>query len=205
MSAHIADSSVSKQSAFVEKVLTGNTVQLKGGKILKYASIEVYPLQSKIPLVREYGQKALAFNESLVGGKTIEIQWGPRIRDTQNRLLGYVFLADGRFVNKELLAAGHAKTKIVVPNLRYVDELRAAEDVARNKKLGLWEKEPKNPFGDTQFIGEKNTKIYYFPRSRELERIPEAQLVRFNSRVEATAAGYRPCYTCHPNSPDESE
>ena len=59
-----------------------------------------------------------------------------------------------------------------------------------------------NPFLKSEYIGEKNTKIYYFPTSPELERIPEAQLVTFRSRVEAKAAGYRPCSTCKEGAGD---
>ena len=197
--------SVPRQTAIVEKALTGDTIQLRGGKTLKYIGLESYPLQSKVLLVRECGEKARAFNDSLVAGRKVSLEWGSRIRDKRDNLLAYVFLEDGRFVNQEIISAGHAKTRILAPNLAYAAELRDAESKARQKKRGLWEKEPDNPFGDSQYIGEKNTKLYYRPNSPELERIPEAQLVRFRSRVDAKAAGYRACPTCREASPDESE
>ena len=185
-----------RQVVVVKEVLTGDTVRLEGGKTLKYAGLQAPPMQSIIPLVREYGQKSKEFNESLVLGKKVSVEWGPRVRDEHNNLLGYVFLEDGSSVNKAILKAGHAKTQIVAPNLRYAAEFRGAELEARRKKLGQWKEEPENPFIKSAYIGEKNTKIYYFPTSPELERIPEANLIHFQSRVDAKAAGYRACSTC---------
>ena len=132
----------------------------------------------------------------------VDIEWDSRIRDNRNNLLGYVFLKDGRLVNREILAAGQAKSRILAPNTQYAAELRKAEDSAKRNKLGVWEKEPESPYGSKSYIGEKNTKIYYRPNSPELDRIPAAQLVTFESRVDASAAGYRPCATCRADSPD---
>ncbi len=195
-----------RQSAVVDSVLTGDTVRLKGGKTLKYAGVECFSPESKIPLSRTYGVRAQEFNHALVGGKKISIEWGPKLRDKQNRLLGYVFTEEGTFVNAELLKEGQAKTRILIPNTRYADEFREWESRARRAKKGLWEKEPPDPNAGKRYIGEKNTKIYYLPDSPELERIPEAQWVPFASRVDAKAAGYRACFACRQKGElDESE
>ena len=186
-----------KQSAVVHEVLTGDSVRLTGGKILKYAAIQAPPLQSVILLVRQYGEASLAFNKTLVEGKTIFIEWDSQIRDGHDRLIGYVYLEDGTFVNQEILKAGHAKAVITPPNLRYQGRLRRAEIEARRDRKGLWKEEPENPYIQSQYIGDKNTKIYYFPTSPELDRIPESYLVRFSSRIDAKAAGYRACFDCN--------
>jgi hypothetical protein len=106
-------------------------------------------------------------------------------------------------VNLEMLKAGHARAVVKAPNLKYAADFRKKDMGARRDKLGLWKGEPDNPYIQSEYIGEKNTKLYYFPTSPELERIPEAQLVKFRSRVEAKAAGYRPCGTCHEDEADE--
>ena len=185
-----------RQAAVVEAVLTGDSVRLKGGKVLRYASIECYSPESKVPLSREYGTKAQEFNHKLVGGKRIGIEWGPKLRDNKGRLLGYVFTEDGTFVNEEILREGHGKTRIIVPNTHYAEEFRDWEFEARKARKGIWEKEPVDPRKLKRYFGEKNTKIYYLPDSPELEKIPEAHLETFNSRIDAKAAGYRPCFTC---------
>jgi len=186
-----------KQVASVEEVLTGDSVRLQGGKIFKYAGLVAPPLQHIIPLTRVYGQEALEFNKSLVLGKKIWIQWGPQLRDDRGNFLGYAFLENGTLINKEILRAGHAKAYIRPPNLQYAAEFRQAELEAHRQALGLWKQEPKNPYLQSTYLGEKNTKLYYLSNSPELERIPQANLVTFHSRVDATAAGYKPCPACH--------
>jgi micrococcal nuclease len=197
--------STDRQKAVVEKALSGDTLRLKSGKTLRYIGVECYPMQSKVLLIQEYGEKALLFNESLVGGKEISLEWDSKIRDERNNLLAYVFLEDGRFVNLELLKTGHAKTRIRAPNTRYAAELRQGESLAQRDRKGIWEKEPVDPFKNKSLIGEKNTKLYYRPDSPELSRIPEAQWVYFNSRVDAKAAGYRACPTCRESAALEPE
>ena len=195
-----------RQEAFVQEVLSGDTVRLKGGKILKYAGLEAPPLQHLIPLVRVYGENAKAFNANLVLNKKINIEWGKRLRNQQNELLGYVYLEDGTFLNLALLNAGHAKPRIVAPNLDHAEAFQKAAWEAQKNRRGLWKETPKNPYAREEYVGEKNTKIYYLPNSPELERIPKSYLVPFRSRVEATAAGYRACDHCKENrTTDESE
>ena len=198
MTAHALE----KQSAVVRETLSGDIVRLEGGKTLKYIGVQSPPLQSLIPLVREYGANALEFNKNLVNGKKIWIEWGSQIRDDRGNLLGYVFLEDGTFVNREIAKNGNGKVAAIPPNIKYEGVLRQAELGARRSRRGLWKEEPENPFIKSEYLGEKNTKIYYFPTSPELDRIPQANLVTFRSRVEAKAAGYRACSTCKENSAD---
>lgn len=192
-----------RQTSTVLEALTGDTVRLKGGKSLHYIGVQSPPLQSKIPLVRTYGENALAFNKSLVEGKKILIEWDSQIRDDLGRLLGYVTLEDGTFVNQRVLEEGHGRAVSTSPNTRYSGTLRRAALGARRNAQGLWKEEPTNPYLNSEYVGEKNTKIFYFPDSPELERIPEAQLVKFRSRVEAVAEGYKPCPTCRENRDEE--
>ena len=191
-----ASEALERQPAIVSEVLTGDSVQLAGGKTLKYIGIQSPPLQSLVPLVRDYGKNAFEFNKNLVSGKKIWVEWDSQIRDNKNNLLGYVFLEDGTFVNQQIAKSGNGKVALLPPNTRYSSTLRRAELDARRDRRGLWKEEPQNPFIKNEYIGEKNTKIYYFPTSPELDRIPQANLVTFRSRVEAKAAGYRPCSTC---------
>ena len=189
-----------RQSAFVEEVLTGDTIRLKGGKILKYTGLEAPPLQHLLPLVRVYGENSKNFNKDLVLGKKVWIQWGKRLKNSQNHLLGYVYLEDGTFVNLEILKLGHAKPRLIAPDTDFSDEFRQASLSAQRQYLGVWKEAPKNPFLKEEYLGEKNTKIFYLPNSPELERIPQAQLVPFRSRVSAIAAGYKACSTCKETS-----
>ena len=195
-----AASAVESQTALVREALAGDTVRLAGGKTLRYIGAQAPSLQSKILLAREYGAAALAYNKSLVEGKTVRIEWDSQIRDENRNLLGYVYLENGVLVNEALIKAGHAKARLVAPNLKKAALLRQAELTARRDNLGLWKAEPKNPYLNEAFIGDSSTKIFYLPTSTELERIPASNLRTFRSRVEARAAGYRACPSCRADS-----
>lgn len=185
-----------KQSALVRETVTGDTLRLEGGKNLRAIGLQAPPIQSRIPLIRQYGQASFEFHKTLVQDQRILLEWDAQIRDDRGNLMAYVFLQDGTFVNKEILKAGHARLQMPPPNKRYAADLRAAELEARRARRGVWKEEPENPYLKSEYLGEKNTKIYYFPTSPELERIPEANLVTFRSRIDAKASGYRPCSTC---------
>ena len=200
-----ARSAAARQTAIVESVLSGDTVHLRGGKELRYIGLETYSIKSGIALVQQYGQEALEFNRKLVEGKTVQIEWGPQLRTKNNQLLGYVFLEDGTFVNRKVLENGHAKLRIQPPNLRYAEEFRVDELEAHRAKRGLWAKEPDDPHLSSAVLGNKIGKIYYYPNSPELDDVPEAQIVPFRSRVEAVAAGYKPCYSCRNHATESPE
>jgi len=185
-----------KQTAVVREALTGDTVRLEGGKILRYASLQAPPMQSVIPLVREYGNDSMRFNQNLVAGKRVRVEWGNQVLDDRGDLLGFVYLEDGTFVNREILRSGHARAVIQPPNLKHAGAFRHDEFRARRAKKGMWEKEPENPYLKSEFIGDTATKKFHLPTCRLLEHIPKAHTVTFNSRVSAKAANYQPCPEC---------
>jgi len=153
-------------------------------------------LQSKFPMMREYGEASLAYNKNMVEGRMVRIEWDARIRDDQKNLLGYIYLEDGTLVNEALIKAGHAKTRLLPPNLQKAGTLRRAELEARRSKRGLWQAEPDNPYLKEEYLGDSSTKIFYLPTSEELERVPASSIRMFRSRIEARAAGYRACSAC---------
>jgi micrococcal nuclease len=59
-------------------------------------------------------------------------------RDRFGRLLAYVYLADGPFVNAALVANGYAQTMTIPPNVRHEKMLRDLQRRARREEKGLW-------------------------------------------------------------------
>ena len=53
-------------------------------------------------------------------------------RDRYSRLLGYVYLADGRMLNEVILRQGLAELFVIPPNLRY--SRRFQEILARTRR-----------------------------------------------------------------------
>lgn len=86
-----------------------------------------------------YGRKAAAFVRRLLPlGTGVRYRLGAEERDRYGRALVYVWLGDGRFLNRLLVARGYAQTLTIPPNVEYADEFAAVARRARGRGLGLW-------------------------------------------------------------------
>jgi micrococcal nuclease len=88
--------------------------------------------------LRQINQSGKAYLIESVKGKTVVLKTEERKRDRYNRLLAYVYLKDGRLLNRLLLEKGYA-----VVYRRFDFELKSnfltAEARARDKKRGIWQ------------------------------------------------------------------
>ncbi len=85
------------------------------------------------------GKRATEFVESLVKpGDLITIEFDAQQRDRYGRLLGYVYLSNGKMLNKEIVKAGYANVMTILPNVKYQDRFLRAYKEARKKRRGLW-------------------------------------------------------------------
>ncbi len=120
----------------VKYVIDGDTVMLNNGEKIRYIGMDT----------PERGQcwyhGATNFNRRLVEGKKIHLEIDKSNRDRYQRLLRYVYVigddSKKRFVNLELVKAGLARAKEYKPDVKRYVELKEAEKVAKEKKLGLW-------------------------------------------------------------------
>lgn len=71
-------------------------------------------------------------------GSQVTIETDARERDTFERILGYVYLEDGRMVNEEMARSGYVTALVYPPNVRYEARIRAAVKEAHDAKRGLW-------------------------------------------------------------------
>ena len=87
-----------------------------------------------------WGRKAKDFAQSLVRGKAVRLEVEETDeRDKYHRLLAYVFI-NHIFVNREMILSGNAFFYPGPLRGKYVDELREAEEAAREKGRGVWDK-----------------------------------------------------------------
>ena len=77
------------------------------------------------------------FLQQLVEGKEIRLEFDWENRDTHGRLLAYVYLMDGTFINKEIIKQGYGSTDSKYP-FKYMGEFRQYEREARENRRGLW-------------------------------------------------------------------
>lgn len=60
--------------------------------------------------------------------------------DKYGRVLAFVYV-DGVLLEKDLINRGYAKVAYIYGDYNHVDELRKAEEEAKNKKIGIWEEQ----------------------------------------------------------------
>jgi len=71
-------------------------------------------------------------------GTSVTIETDVRLRDSYSRILGYVYMPDGRMANEEMARSGYATALVYPPNVKYVERIRRAVEDARQAKRGLW-------------------------------------------------------------------
>ncbi len=91
------------------------------------------------PRLRQIAEAALQFNIATVKGKTVRLTFDAERRDRYGRLLAYLYLPDGRLLNRLLLEKGYAVVYRRF-DFRLKEDFLAAEQQARRDKVGLWER-----------------------------------------------------------------
>ena len=71
-------------------------------------------------------------------GTSVTVETDVRLRDSYNRVLGYIYLPDGRMVNEEMAYSGYVTALVYPPNVKYVEKIRRAVADARKARRGLW-------------------------------------------------------------------
>lgn len=83
------------------------------------------------------GKRATKYVKSLVKpGDEITIELDVQERDRYGRLLGYVYLSDGKMLNEEIVKAGYANIMTIRPNVKYKDKfLREYRDYHEEQRI----------------------------------------------------------------------
>lgn len=88
--------------------------------------------------VEHFGPEASRFTHDLAAGKTVTLELEPReTRDKYDRLLAYVFLEDGRMLNRLLVQEGYGYADPRFEH-RHKDEFARLQRHAMRQRLGLW-------------------------------------------------------------------
>jgi len=129
-------------SVRVVRVVDGDTVVvccLAGlPESVRYIGINTPETHHATRGVEAYGKEAAGANNWLVGGKTVRLEFDVQQRDRYGRLLAYLYLEDGTFVNAWLVQQGYAQVMTVPPNVRHQELFLKLEREARTASRGLW-------------------------------------------------------------------
>ena len=85
------------------------------------------------------GKQAANYTNSLIKlGDKVNIEFDVQKRDKYGRLLGYVYLSNGKMLNDEIVKAGYANIMTYPPNIKHQDRFLKTYRNAKENKRGLW-------------------------------------------------------------------
>lgn len=139
----------------IQKVIDGDTLKVRfKGKTekIRLIGIDTPEMQVNDKAQRDARRSKTDISTLLKQGKASRrfvrtmIKRGDRIivvfdvqkRDRYGRLLGYVYLSDGRMLNEEIIRAGYASLLSIPPNIKYQKRFQRVYMEARKNKRGLW-------------------------------------------------------------------
>lgn len=146
--------SYSYDDILVARAVDGDTLKLENGERVRLIGIDTPEVHESAKLQRDarksgrdaasiqrMGKRSAEFTRKLVEGARVRLEFDVEKRDRYGRLLAYVYLKDGTFVNGEIVKQGYASPYTFPPNVRHVEMLRDLFREARENKRGLWQDE----------------------------------------------------------------
>jgi micrococcal nuclease len=120
----------------VTKHTDGDTLWLSGIGKVRLIGVDTPEVYGQVEC---FGHEASAFVERTVPlGSEVRYRLGVEERDRYGRALAYLWLRDGRFLNRLLVARGYAQPLTVPPNVEYEDLFARVARGAREAGRGLW-------------------------------------------------------------------
>jgi len=136
----------------VVNVYDGDTFKIESGEKVRLLGIDTPELHESKKMLRDasrsgqdiatikaMGFRASAFVKPLILNKTVRLEFDIEKRDKYGRLLAYVYLDDGTFLNKKIIESGYAVPLTIPPNIKHADEFKMLFKQARARKSGLWD------------------------------------------------------------------
>ncbi|NCO84588.1 MAG: thermonuclease [Nitrospirae bacterium CG_4_10_14_3_um_filter_44_29] len=122
----------------VSRVRDGDTVSI----ILNGRKEKVRLIGMDAPEIKQrpWGTRAKKHLEKMLmaSNRKVILEFDVERRDKYGRLLCYIFTPDGKMLNIQMVQDGYAALLTIPPNIKYVDELRMAENEARQHRRGIW-------------------------------------------------------------------
>ena len=126
-----------RQTVRVIKVIDGDTIQIEGGRFVRYIGIDSPELADSGKPATCFSEEATIRNRELVEGKFIELEKDVSENDQYGRLLRYVY-QDGVLINELLVSEGEAVIDPFPPNIKYQEKFKEEELKAKAENRGIW-------------------------------------------------------------------
>ena len=91
-----------------------------------------------VEAIKQLGRQSYEFTKKLVEGKRVRLEFDVERYDKYKRILAYVYLEDGTFLNAMIVQEGYASLMTYPPNVKYADLFLKLYQEARQNQRGLW-------------------------------------------------------------------
>jgi micrococcal nuclease len=177
----------------VKWVNDGDTIVLADGRNVRYIGINAPEIDHGSQKAEPYGYKAKNYNKKMVLSTMIRLEIDKERYDQYGRLLAYIFLKDGKFVNKAMIEQGYAYLLPRRPNVRYNKVLLQSQRNAMSAKHGIWRNWKEKESG---YLGSRRSKRFHYKTCPFGKRIGKTNKIFFSSKWDAFWAGFAPCKRC---------
>ncbi|MEM7207734.1 MAG: thermonuclease family protein [Pseudomonadota bacterium] len=126
--------------AVVTNVVDGDTLRLRNGDKVRFIGINAPEIGRDGNPSEPFSRKSLHRLRELLQENNfrVNLQYGVESHDRYGRRLAHIYLPDNRNVSEILLREGLAARIAVPPNLNFQDCLHNAEEIARERRTGIW-------------------------------------------------------------------
>lgn len=135
----------------VSRVIDGDTIILESGERVRLIGIDTPEMHDSnklyrdsknskqdISSIKKMGRLSYQFTKNLLEGKKVKLEFDVEKFDKYKRILAYVYLKDGTFVNAQIVKEGFASLMTYPPNVKYAYLFLELYREARENKRGLW-------------------------------------------------------------------
>lgn len=139
------------ENILVNRVVDGDTLVLENNERVRLIGIDTPEMHESVKLnrdaqrsgqdvesIKQLGRQSYEFTKQLVEGKKVRLEFDVERYDRYKRILAYVYLEDGTFVNAKIIEEGYASVMTYPPNVKYADLFVKLYREARQNQRGLW-------------------------------------------------------------------
>lgn len=185
--------SASERLHRIKRVNDGDTITLTDGWLVRYIGVDTPEIDYEKRRAEAFAYQARDLNRDLLKAGKVRLEFDRQKKDRYGRLLAYVFLKDGTFVNATLLKQGYGFCLPTGKNNRYRSKLLEAQRAAMSAKRGIWKNWQEMGKG---YIGNRRSLRLHLKTCPSAARISRTNRVYFKTSWEALWQGYAPARGC---------
>ena len=131
-----------QKEVYVTKVIDGDTFWVNNGSEkfkVRFIGIDAPETRnSRGKLKGSYAKEAKEYVQQLTENKWVKLELDVQKKDRYKRLLAYIYLLDGTFLNADLVKDGFAVVDTYPPNVKHTALFVKLQHEARKSKKGVW-------------------------------------------------------------------